>query len=86
MRYFFVSYKERSGEYEFVTNNVVASKSKHIDLTVVKMIRNNYGIENTEIDNGKIIVNNWDICISYIDIRHITKEEYDVLSKYIHHL
>jgi histidyl-tRNA synthetase len=84
LRYFFVSYIERSGEYEFTTNHVMQTKSTRADATAFRMIKSQY--DNVEVEYDKIIVNHWDICISHINVQQITKEEYDVLSKYITHI
>ena len=84
MRYFFVSYIEWSGGYEFITNHVMQTKSTRADATAFRMIKTQY--DDVEVEYDKIIVNNLDICISHINVQQVTKEEYDVLSKYITHL
>jgi hypothetical protein len=84
MRYFFVSYLEQSGDYEFTTNHVMQTKSTRADATAFRMIKSQY--DNVEVEYDKIIVNRWDICISHINVQQVTKEEYDILSKYITHI
>ena len=84
MRYFFVSFTERCGEYEFVTNHVLKTVYKNEVAVLIKAIKSIY--PECEYKNNKIIINDWDICITNWSATQITKAEYDVISKHITHI
>jgi hypothetical protein len=83
MKYFYRELKSRNGEYEYSHKAVFPAEDKETAEGMVRETARTFWSDTSTEDDGTFYHNGGEVCIEAQTITEISKEEYDVLNKFL---